>query len=286
MKKVLSVALILTTMFNQVGANYLEVEASKPQKVEKQVELQAKENVSRSDEELQRVVDQVLVELKKRAESKSDSSKKAEQSKSSLHVQVLKTLFKPVYWVGKAGVFIVKQLLWLILGSLMGIIGSVVTTYAIFKTGSAGITEAEDPIKNIIDKTEEAIKNMANDVKTVEFLQQINNLKIYESIKAVLLLAKETPLLDISKTVESSLEEMDKLLSHLEKNPELAQGILSAMFNLLRNCKESMQPDEFKSYLKKVALIFHPDKLKNLRNISEEDANKIYQLTTELMNKQ
>ncbi len=224
MKKALSIALVLITMFNQVGANCLAVEASKPQK---QVELQAKENVSQSDEELQRVVDQVLVELKKRAESKSDSSKKAEQSKSSLPVRALKTLFKPVYWVGKAGIFIVKQFLWLTFVALMSILGSVGTTYAIFKTGSAGI-----------------------------------------------------------KVVNDSIEEMNKLIEHLKQNPQLEEDILLRMFALFSNCEKSMQPDEFRSYLKKVAMLFHPDKLKSLRNISKEDANKIYQLTTELMNKQ
>ena len=187
MKRALSFALTLILIFNLVGANCLAKSTKPLQSESTQIESQAKVNLSSKDEVLQKVVEQVLAELKKREDSKAGASKNDKQGNSSLPVRILKTLFKPVYWVGKAGVFVVKQILWLILGTLMAILGSVGTTYLMFKTGEAGIK------------------------------------------------------------------------------------------------KENMQPGEFRRYLKKMARLFHPDKLKILRKLPEEDARELYQLTTELM---
>jgi len=226
MKRALSIALVLTLIFNQISASCIAKSTESFQSESTQVETQAKKNLSKSDEALKGVVDQVLAELKKREELKSDASKNEKQNKSSLPVRVLKTLFKPVYWVGKAGVFVVKQFLWLMLGSLMAILGSVGTTYWIFKTGSAEI-----------------------------------------------------------KVVNDSLVEMNKLIEHLKENPQLAEGILSRMFDLLSNCKEKMQPDELDSFLKEILRTFHPDKLKELRNMPKEKAQKIYQLANKLKDK-
>ncbi len=281
MKRTLSIALVLTLIFNQVGANCLAKSTEPLQNESTRVEIQSKENVSQSDEALKRVVDQVLAELKKREELKSDASKNEKQNKSSLPIRVLKTLFKPVYWVGKAGVFVVKQFLWLILGSLMAILGSVGTTYAIFKAGGAGLEKAEGPIKNIITEAKEALQNILTSLTTASQAGVKVNLDFSDTLDKLI------PVLELVYSIEKGAvsAEMSELVKFLEENPQLADGILSNMFGLLSNCRESMQPDEFKSYLKKVALLFHPDKLKNLRNISEEDANKIYQLTTELMNK-
>ena len=85
--------------------------------------------------------------------------------------------------------------------------------------------------------------------------------------------------------VNDSLVEMNKLIEHLKENPQLAEGILSRMFDLLSNCKEKMQPDEFDSFLKEILRIFHPDKLNELRNMPKEKAQKIYQLANKLKDK-
>ena len=79
------------------------------QETSTQVELQTKDNLSQKDKVMQKIVEQVLAELKKREESKAHASKNEKQSNSSLPVRVLKTLFKPVYWIGKAGVFVVLE---------------------------------------------------------------------------------------------------------------------------------------------------------------------------------
>lgn len=282
MKRALSIALVLTLIFNKVSASCIAKSTESFQSESTQVESQAKENLSKSDEDLKRVVDQVLAELKKRDESKSDASKNEKQNKSSLPVRVLKILCKPVYWFGKAGVFVVRQFLWLILGALMAILGSVGTTYAIFKTGGAGLEKAEGPIKNIIEKAKDALQNILASLIAASQAGVKVNLDLSDA------LGKLIPVLELVNSIEKGAvsAEMSELVKFLEENPQLAEGILSHMFSLLRNCRESMQPDEFKSYLKKVAMLFHPDKLKNLRNISEEDAKIIYQLTTELLSKQ
>ena len=98
-------------------------------------------------------------------------------------------------------------------------------------------------------------------------------------------LSKFVSILELFDSIQkgAASTEMSELVKFLKENPQLAEGILSQMFNLLSNCEKSMQPDEYKNYLKKMAMLFHPDKLKNLRNIPQKDAEKIYQLTTELM---
>ena len=115
----------------------------------------------------------------------------------------------------------------------MAILGSVGTTYAIFKTGGAGLEKAQN----------------------------------------------------VTNTINASLTEMNKLMELLKENPQLAEGILSRMFDLLSNCKEKMQPDELDSFLKEILRIFHPDKLKELRNMPKEKAQKIYQLANKLKDK-
>lgn len=85
--------------------------------------------------------------------------------------------------------------------------------------------------------------------------------------------------------VKSSLEEMNKLIDHLKENPELRDGILNSMFSLFESCKKRMQPDEFEKLLKQILMLFHPDKLKNLRNITKEKAEEIYLLAAELKDK-
>ena len=220
MKKAISIVLSLTLIFNQVGAKCLANETAKSKNVTAQAEVQPKGNPQQSEENSQHVVDLVITEMQKREDEKK------QQNKSSLPIRTLK-------WFGKAGAFVCKQFLWLITGSLMAIVGSVLETYTIFKYGFAGVKEAEKPFMNIM------------------------------------------------KTVENSLSEMNKLMDHLKANPDLRDDILNRMFSFLGSCKERMHPDEFNKFIRQLILLFHPDKLKNLRNISGEQAKDIYMRLSE-----